>query len=75
MQNTALGGLAFGLLRKHVPNLPRIPAIGTSGTVALAIYFLKPSSKLLQDMGIAAAAIAGSSFGETGSVSGDVMGD
>lgn len=71
MQNVALGGLAYGLLRKHVPQLPRIPLLGTSGTVALAIYFLKPSSKLLQDMGIAAAAIAGSSFGETGSVSGE----
>jgi len=70
MQRVALGGLGYGLLKKHVP-LPKIPAIGTSGTVALAIYLLKPSSQLLQDVGIAAAAIAGASFGETGSVSGD----
>ena len=48
-----------------------IPGIGRSGTVALAVYFLKPSNQILQDMGVAAAAIAGYSFGETGSVSGD----
>lgn len=70
MQRVALGGLGYGLLVKHVP-IPRIAAIGRSGTVALAIYLLKPSSQLLQDVGIAAAAIAGASFGETGTVSGD----
>lgn len=67
----ALGGLAYGLAIKHIPSIPRIPGIGRSGTVALAIYFLKPKSRLLQDVGIAAAAIAGASFGETGTVSGD----
>jgi hypothetical protein len=56
---------------KHFPTLPRIPGIGRSGTVALAVYFLKPSNRILQDVGIAAAAIAGASFGENGSVSGD----
>jgi hypothetical protein len=71
IQNVALGGLAYGLAIKHIPGIPRIPGIGRSGTVALAIYFLKPKSRLLQDVGIAAAAIAGASFGETGSVSGD----
>lgn len=71
LQRVALGGLAFGLLVKHFPQLPRIPGIGRSGTVALAVYFLKPSSPLLQDVGIAAAAIAGASFGEKGEVSGD----
>jgi ABC-type Mn2+/Zn2+ transport system permease subunit len=70
MQRVALGGLAYGLLVKHVP-IPKIAAIGRSGTIALAIYLLKPSSQLLQDAGIAAAAIAGASFGETGTVSGD----
>lgn len=71
LQNTALGGLAYGLLVKNWSSMPRLPGIGRSGTVALAVYFLKPKSKLLQDLGIAAAAIAGYSFGETGSVSGD----
>jgi hypothetical protein len=71
IQNIALGGLAYGLLVKNFPTLPRIPGIGRSGTVALGVYFLKPKSRLLQDIGIAAAAIAGASFGETGTVSGD----
>lgn len=75
IQNVALGGLAYGLAIKHIPSIPRIPGIGRSGTVALAIYFLKPKSKLLQDLGIAAAAIAGASFGETGTVSGDHIPD
>lgn len=74
LQNTALGGLAYGLLVKNWQSMPRLPGIGRSGTVALAVYFLKPKSKLLQDLGVAAAAIAGYSFGETGSVSGDDSG-
>jgi hypothetical protein len=71
IQNTALGGLAYGLLVKNWSSMPRLPGIGRSGTVALAVYFMKPKSKLLQDLGVAAAAIAGYSFGETGTVSGD----
>lgn len=70
MQGVALGGLGYGLLVKNWPNMPRIPGIGRSGTIALAVYFLKPSNRLLQDIGVAAAAIAGFSFGETGTVSG-----
>jgi len=70
IQNTALGGLAYGLLVKNWPTMPRLPGIGRSGTIALAVYFMKPKSKLLQDLGVAAAAIAGYSFGETGTVSG-----
>jgi len=66
-----MGGFCYGQLVKNFPSLPRIPGIGRSGTVALAVWFLKPSSRLLQDVGIAAAAIAGASFGETGTVSGD----
>lgn len=66
-----MGGALYGMLVKNFPTLPRIPGLGRSGTVAAAIYFLKPSSPWLQDMGIAAAAIAGASFGETGTVSGD----
>ncbi len=71
IQNVALGGLAYGLIVKNFPSLPRLPGIGRSGTIALAVYFLKPKSGLVQDLGIAAAAIAGASFGETGTVSGD----
>lgn len=66
-----MGGFGFGLLKKHFPDLPRLPAVGYSGTIALAVYFLKPSSQWIQDIGIAAAAIAGASFGETGTVAGE----
>lgn len=75
LQGVALGGFAYGQLVKNFPNLPRLPVVGRSGTVALAVYFLKPKSQMLRDMGIAAAAIAGASFGETGTVSGDVDDD
>lgn len=70
MQGVALGGLAYGMLVKNWPTMPRLPGIGRSGTVALAVYFLKPKSALLVDLGIAAAAIAGYTFGEQGTVSG-----
>lgn len=66
----ALGGLAYGLLVKYFPGMPKLPVVGRSGTVALAIYLLKPTNHIIQSVGIAAAAIAGYSFGETGSVSG-----
>lgn len=66
-----MGGFGYGLVRKHFPNIPTLPVVGRSGTVALAVYFLKPRSQWIQDIGIAAAAIAGASFGETGTVSGE----
>lgn len=72
MQGVALGGLGYGLLIKYFgAQLPRLPGVGRSGTVALAVYLLKPKNKILQDVGVAAAAIAGYSFGETGTISGD----
>jgi len=39
MQGVALGGLGYGLLVKNWPNMPKLPGIGRSGTVALAVYF------------------------------------
>ncbi len=72
MQGVAIGGLAFGLIVKNFPQLPRLPGIGRSGTVALACWFLKPKNQIIKDIGIAAAAIAGYSFGETGTVAGDL---
>jgi len=75
MTSMAVGGLAYGLLEKHFPNLPTIPILGKSGTVAVAAYVMNPKQQILRDMGLAAATIAGYSFGSTGSVSGvDVMG-
>jgi hypothetical protein len=72
VQSTFVGGFIYGQFKKNfggqIPKL--VPGLGTAGTVALGIALLKPSNKYLQDMGIAAAAIAGASFGETGTVSG-----
>lgn len=73
VQSTFIGGFIYGQFKKNfaaqIPKL--VPGLGTAGTVALGVAILKPSNKWLQDMGIAAAAIAGASFGETGTVSGE----
>ena len=75
LTGVAIGGFGYGLIKKHFPSLPRIPGIGHSGTVALAVYFLKPRNEILRNVGVAAAAIAGFSFGESGTVAGgDVLG-
>ena len=72
MQNTFIGGFIYGQIKKNFAgSIPKvIPGLGTAGHVALGVALLKPSNKWLQDAGIAAAAIAGASFGETGTVSG-----
>ena len=71
LTGVAIGGLAYGLLVKNFPQLPRLPGIGRSGTVAIAVALLKPRNEILRNVGVAAAAIAGYSFGETGTISGD----
>lgn len=69
---TGVGGFAYGIIEKTVGDkLPVVPVLGKSGTVALACYFFGKSSPLVRDIGVAAAAIAGYSFGKTGSVSGE----
>lgn len=72
LQRVAIGGFGYGLVVKHLgAQIPRLPGLGRSGVIALAVWLLKPKHGLVQDIGIAAAAIAGASFGETGTVSGD----
>jgi hypothetical protein len=76
---TALGGAAFGYIEKSFPNLPSLPLIGRSGTIALAAFFLSKRGGLgggiVRDIAIAGAAISGYQLGKTGAISGDVMGD
>jgi hypothetical protein len=74
LTGVAIGGLAYGLLVKNFPQLPRLPGIGRSGTVAIAVALLKPRNEILRNVGVAAAAIAGYSFGESGTISGDDSG-
>lgn len=67
----AAGGFLYGFVEKNFGDkIPTIPAIGKSGSIALAIYFLKPKNEHLRDIGFAAATIAGYSFAKTGTVSG-----
>lgn len=70
LMGVALGGFAYGIIEKSFPSLPTLPVVGKSGTVALAVYFFGGSNELINDIGIAAAAIAGYSLGKTGTVSG-----
>lgn len=69
---TAIGGLGYGLIEKNFGSkIPSLPFLGRSGTVAAACYFFGKGNKHIQDVGIAAAAIAGYSYGGTGKVSGE----
>lgn len=70
MGGTAAGGFGVGLIEKTFPNLPSLPLIGRKGAIALAIYVMQPKEKILQDIGIAASAIAGYELGKTGTISG-----
>jgi hypothetical protein len=67
----AMGGFVYGQVVKNFPTLPTIPGLGRAGTVAAIGYFLKPTSSIVKNTVLAAAVIAGYSFGSTGSVSGD----
>lgn len=77
MQGMALGGFGVGLIEKNFgAKLPTIKMLGRKGTIAAAVYFLKPKERWIQKVGLAAAAMAGYEFGKEGKVTGeDVMGD
>jgi hypothetical protein len=67
-----MGGFGFGWIMKHyATQIPSLPLVGKSGTIAIASYFFRGQHKLVKDVGIAAAAIAGYSFGKTGAVEGE----
>jgi hypothetical protein len=70
MMAVGLGGLIYGFLEKQWPTMPTVPIIGKSGTIAIGCYFFGPKSGIVRDVGLAAAAIAGYSFGKSGVVSG-----
>lgn len=71
MQHMAVGGFGVGIVEKMLGDkLPTIPVLGRKGTIAAAVYFLKPKERWLQDLGLAAAAMAGYQFGLEGKVTG-----
>lgn len=73
-----IGGAALGFIEKSFPNLPTLPILGRSGTIAVAAYFLSKQGRhpILRDVALAAASIAGYQIGTTGKISGeDVLGE
>jgi hypothetical protein len=67
-----VGGALFGFIMKTWgKQIPTIPALGRAGTIATAIAIWEPRNQIAQDVGIAAATIAGYSMGTTGAVVGD----
>lgn len=72
MMGGFLGGFGVGMIEKYFGDkLPSLPYLGRKGTIAAAVYFLKPKEKLLQDIGLAAACLSGYEFGKEGKVSGE----
>lgn len=67
----AVGGFGVGFIEKTWGNqIPTFPLIGRKGAIALGVYMLKPKSKLIQDIGLAAACLAGYEFATTNKISG-----
>lgn len=77
MMKVAMGGAAFALIEKQVPNFPTVPILGRAGTVAVAAYMLGGKKQgLARDIALAAATLAAYQFLKDGKVSGDdAMGD
>lgn len=70
MVGVAIGGFGYGIIEKSFPTLPTLPIVGKAGTVAIAAYFFGGTNELVNDIGIAAAAIAGYQLGKEGAISG-----
>lgn len=70
--SSALGGAIYGFIIKQFPTLPTVPMLGQAGTVALAAYFFGGKHKIIGDVGVAAAAIAGFQLGSEGHIHGEV---
>lgn len=71
MQASAIGGFGVGFIEKQFgAQIPSLPVIGRKGAIAMGVYFFKPKSKMIQDVGVAAAALAGYQFGKEGKIDG-----
>jgi hypothetical protein len=72
MLGAAIGGLGYGMLEKYMgEQIPSLPLLGKSGTIAAVIYFAGGRNDIINDIGIAAAAIAGYSLGKEGKITGE----
>jgi hypothetical protein len=76
MLSLAIGGAIYGFIEKSFPGLPTVPLVGRAGTVAIAAYFIGKrggmGGGIVQDVGKAAAVIAGYQLGSTGKISGNI---
>jgi len=70
-----VGAGALGLLEKSgmLKSLPKIPVLGTKGTVAVAAWFWAKhgGGQLARNLMLAAAALSAYQFGKEGSIDGD----
>lgn len=77
MIGAGIGGALYGFIEKQWgAKIPTIPLVGRAGTVAIACHFAQKqggmfSGKLVRDLGMASAVIAGYQLGSTGKISGD----
>lgn len=68
----AIGGYGVGFIEKQFgAQLPDIPVVGKKGAIALAVLMFKPKNKILQDVGAAAACLAGYQFAKESRIDGD----
>jgi hypothetical protein len=75
---TVGAGFAIGALEKmsFVQSLPKLPLIGTTGTLGLGCYLVGGGKRgILDDIATAAFTIAGYQLGSTGAVVGGHDGD
>lgn len=77
MIGVGLGGFGVGFLEKTFGDkIPTLPVVGKKGAIAIAAYYFADSKRgWVEDVGIAAAALAGYEFGTTGKITGSVMGE
>ena len=77
MMKVAVGGAAFALIEKQMPNFPTVPVLGRAGTVALGAYMMGGKKQgILRDIAIAASVVAAYQFIHDGKIAGeDAMGD
>jgi hypothetical protein len=72
MMKVAVGGAAFALIEKQMPNFPTLPVLGRAGSVAAAAYFFGGKKKgILRDLAIAASVVAAYQFIHDGKIAGD----
>lgn len=72
MVKMAMGGAAIAFIEKSAINIPTIPVLGRTGTIAVAAYFFggkKPG--LVRDIAIAAATLAAYEMARDGKIAGE----